>query len=89
LLPLAAIAATGAAKDFCVASGADTPAWLVALLLASVAWFLVASWLLWRDERQAQDAGKRKPDADPGAADDRARPSDSSSDAGGWGGPGI
>jgi hypothetical protein len=67
LLPLAAIAATGAAKDFCVASGADTPVWLVALLLASVAWFLIASWLLWRDEKQAQDAGKRQPDAQPGA----------------------
>jgi hypothetical protein len=74
LLPLAAIAATGATKDFCVASGADTPTWLVALLLASVAWFLIASWLLWRDERQAQDAGKSKPDAQPDAADDRGRP---------------
>src|SRR6516165_1144656 len=69
LLPLAAIAATGATKDFFVASGADTPAWLVTLLLASVGWFLIASWLLWRSERQAQDAGKCKPDAEPGAAD--------------------
>jgi hypothetical protein len=58
LLPLAAIAATGATKDFWVVTGADTPLWLVALLLASVAWFLIASWLLWRDERQAQDVGK-------------------------------
>jgi hypothetical protein len=68
LLPLAAIAAIGAAKDFCVASGADTPAWLVAVLLASVAWFLIASWLQWRDDRQAQDVGKSKPNAD-GAED--------------------
>jgi hypothetical protein len=72
LLPLAAIAATGAAKDFCVA-GANTPVWLVALLLASVAWFLVASCLLWRDERQAQDAGKSQPDAESGAAEARPR----------------
>jgi hypothetical protein len=78
LLPLAAIAATGGTKDFWVASGADTPAWLVAGLLASVAWFLIDSWLLWRDERQAQDAGKSKPDADPDAADDRGPPCGSS-----------
>jgi hypothetical protein len=78
LLPLAAIAATGAAKDFCVASGADTPVWLVALLLASVAWFLVASWLLWRDERQALGTGESQPDAEPGAGDDRGRPPGSS-----------
>ena len=58
LLPLAAIAATGAAKDFCVASGVDTPVWLVAMLLASVVWFLIVSWLLWRAESQAEVAGK-------------------------------
>jgi hypothetical protein len=89
LLPLAAIAATGATKDFFVASGADTPAWLVTLLLASVGWFLITSWLLWRSERQAQDAGKCKPDAEPGAADDRGRPSGSSENVGCRGGPGI
>jgi hypothetical protein len=71
LLPLAAIAATGAAKDFCVASGVDTPAWLAALLPASVVWFLFASWLMWRAERQAEVARKSNPDAEPGAAPDR------------------
>jgi hypothetical protein len=65
LLPLAAIAATGAAKDFCVASRVDTPAWLAALLLASVGWFLIASWLMWRAERQAEVVGKSNPDAKP------------------------
>ena len=64
LLPLAAIAATGAAKDFCVASGVDTPAWLAALLLASVGWFLVASWLIWRAEQQAEVVGQSNPDAE-------------------------
>jgi hypothetical protein len=71
LLPLAAISATGAAKDFCVASGVDTPAWLVALLLASVVWFLIASWLIWRAERQADVARKSNLDAKPDAAPDR------------------
>jgi hypothetical protein len=65
LLPLAAIAATGAAKDFCVASDVDTPAWLAALLLASVVWFLIASWLIWRAERRAEAAKKHNPDAEP------------------------
>jgi hypothetical protein len=64
LLPLAAIAATGAAKDFCVASAVDTPAWLAALLLASVGWFLVASWLIWRAEQQAEVVGQSNPDAE-------------------------
>ena len=68
LVPLAAIAVIGAAKDFCVASGVDTPAWLAALLLASVVWFLIASSLMWRAERQAEVAGKRNLDAEPGAA---------------------
>ena len=71
LLPLAAIAATGAAKDFYVASRVDTPAWLAALLLASVGWFLIASWLMWRAERQAEVVGKSNPDAEPGAAPGR------------------
>jgi hypothetical protein len=71
LLPLAAVAATGAAKDFCVASGVDTPAWLAALLLASVVWFLIVSWLMWRAEQQAEVDGKSNPDAEPGAAPDR------------------
>ena len=64
LLPLAAIAATGAAKDYCVASDVDTPAWLAALLLASVVWFLIASWLIWRAERQTEVAGKHNPNGE-------------------------
>jgi hypothetical protein len=64
LLPLAAIAATGAAKDVCVACEVDTPTWLIAMLLASVAWFLIASWLLWRAESQAKVAGKSSPGAE-------------------------
>ena len=71
LLPLAAISATGAAKDFCVASGVDTPAWLAAVLLASVVWFLIASWLMWRAERQAEVARKSNLDAETGASRDR------------------
>jgi len=55
LLPLAAIAAAGAPKDFCVASGRETPVWLAALLLASVGWFLVSSWLIWRAEGRAAE----------------------------------
>jgi hypothetical protein len=34
----------------------------------SVVWFLIASWLIWRSERQAEVAGKHNPDAEPGAA---------------------
>ena len=56
LLPLAAIAAAGAPKDFCVASGRETPVWLTALLLASVGWFLVSSWLIWREFRREGEA---------------------------------
>jgi len=55
LLPLAAIAASGAPKDYCVASGRETPVWLAALLLASVGWFLVSSWLIWRAEGRAAE----------------------------------
>ena len=50
LFPLAAIAGTGAVKDFCVAAGAETPVAVAVLLLASVGWFLVASWRIWRAE---------------------------------------
>jgi hypothetical protein len=50
LLPLAAIAGTGAAKDFCVAAGSETPVAIVVLLLASVGWFLVSSWRIWQGE---------------------------------------
>jgi hypothetical protein len=55
LLPLAAIAAAGAPKDFCVASGRETPVWLAALLLASVGWFLASSCLIWRAEGRAAE----------------------------------
>ena len=50
LLPLAAIAGTGAVKDFCVAVGAETPVAVTVLLLASVGWFLVSSWRIWQAE---------------------------------------
>ena len=50
LLPLAAIAGTGAVKDFCVAVGAETPIAVTVLLLASVSWFLVSSWRIWQAE---------------------------------------
>ncbi len=53
LLPLAAIAATGGVKDFCVALGSSTPAWLVVLLLGAVVWFLGSSWLIWRVEERS------------------------------------
>lgn len=46
LLPLAAIALTGAAKNFFVARTPDevaVPWWLAAPLLAAVGWFVVAS----------------------------------------------
>jgi uncharacterized protein (TIGR04222 family) len=52
LLPLAAIAGTGAVKDFCVAAGADTPTPVAVLLLASVGWFLVSSWRIWQGEKR-------------------------------------
>jgi hypothetical protein len=50
LLPLAAIAGSGAIKDFYVAAGAETPVGVIGLLLASVGWFLVSSWWVWQDE---------------------------------------
>jgi hypothetical protein len=55
LLPLAAIAGTGAVKNFCVATGADTPVAVSVLLLASVGWFLVSSWRIWQGERREKD----------------------------------
>ena len=50
LLPVAGIAASGGIKDLCVAIGAETPTLIVVLLLAAVAWFLCASWIIWRRE---------------------------------------
>jgi hypothetical protein len=70
LLPLAAIAGSGAVKDFCVAAGAETPAGVVGLLLASVGWFLVSSWRIWQAEGLEKD---RALSTAPGAND----PSDS------------
>src|SRR5262245_48249455 len=53
LLPLAVIAAAGGAKSFYVATGADTPIIVVALLLWAVGWFFVSSWRIWKAERRA------------------------------------
>ena len=55
LLPLAAIAGTGAVKDFCVAAGAETPLAVAVPLLASVGWFLLSSWRIWRSEAREKD----------------------------------
>jgi len=53
LLPLAAIAVAGGTKDLYVALNAPTPTWLIVLLLAAVAWFLGASWAVWRSENDS------------------------------------
>jgi hypothetical protein len=55
LLPLAAIAGSGAVKDFYVAAGAETPVGISGLLLASVGWFLVSSWRIWHVEGRERD----------------------------------
>ena len=55
LLPLAAIAGSGAVKDFYVAAGAETPVGVIGLLLASVGWFLVSSWRVWQVEGLERD----------------------------------
>ena len=70
LLPLAAIAGSGAVKDFYVAAGAETPVGVIGLLLASVGWFLVSSWRIWQAEGLEKD---RALSTAPGAND----PSDS------------
>ena len=70
LLPLAAIAGTGAVKDFCVAAEAKTPVWVAGLLLASVGWFLVSSWWIWRAE--GREKGGPLPKAPEG--EDRSDP---------------
>src|SRR5262249_48608180 len=66
LLPLAAIAGSGAIKDFYVAAGAETPVGIVGLLLASVGWFLVSSWHIWqvegRERNRALPAAPEKND---------------------------
>jgi hypothetical protein len=48
LLPLAAIAGSGGVKDLLVALDRPTPVWLVVVLLGSVIWFVISSWLIWR-----------------------------------------
>ncbi|PYS50410.1 MAG: hypothetical protein DMF68_07280 [Acidobacteria bacterium] len=52
LLSLSVIGASGGAKSFYVATGRDTPLLVVGILLAAVAWFFVASWMIWRAERR-------------------------------------
>lgn len=48
LLPLAVIFASGGAKSFYVATGKETPWLVIAILLATVLWFAIASWLILR-----------------------------------------
>ena len=48
LLPLAVIFASGGAKSFYVATARETPWLVIAILLAAVLWFAVASWLILR-----------------------------------------
>ena len=43
LLPMAIIGLSGGAKSFFVATGADTPIFVVIVLLVAVAWFTIAS----------------------------------------------
>ena len=54
LLPLALIGASGGAKSFYVATGTDTPLFVIVILLASVLWFVISSWQILR-------AGRRVP----------------------------
>jgi hypothetical protein len=51
LLPLALIGAAGGAKSFFVATGRDTPLVVIAILLAAVIWFVVASWRIRKAQR--------------------------------------
>ena len=48
LLPLAVIFASGGAKSFYVATARETPWLVIAILLAAVVWFAIASWLILR-----------------------------------------
>jgi hypothetical protein len=52
LLPLAAVALFGAIKNFYVIGSPETPLWAVVCLLASVGWFAVESFLIWRVKAQ-------------------------------------
>ena len=51
LLPLAVIFASGGAKSFYVATARETPWLVIAILLAAVFWFAVASWLILRSRQ--------------------------------------
>ena len=53
LLPLAVIAASGGAKSFYVATGKDTPVFVIVILLMAVLWFTFSSWRIWRANRHA------------------------------------
>ena len=52
LLPLAIIFAAGGAKSFYVATGKDTPLLVIVVLLASVVWFAIYSWKIFRVARR-------------------------------------
>jgi hypothetical protein len=52
LLPLAFIAASGAAKSFYVATGNDTPWLVIVILLAAVFWFALSSWKILRERQR-------------------------------------
>ena len=52
LLPLAIIFASGGAKSFYVATGKETPLFVIVVLLASVVWFAVSSWTILRVARR-------------------------------------
>ena len=54
LLPLALIGAAGGAKSFFVATGRDTPWLVIAILLAAVIWFVVASWRIRKAQRSVR-----------------------------------
>ena len=52
LLPLSVIGASGGAKSFYVATGRETPLFVVVILLAAAVWFFVSSWKIWKAERR-------------------------------------
>jgi hypothetical protein len=55
MLPLAVIFASGGAKSFYVATARETPWLVIAILLAAVVWFAIASWLILRNSRPDWD----------------------------------
>jgi hypothetical protein len=44
LMPLAVIGAAGGAKSFYVATGRETPMFVIVILLVAVVWFVLSSW---------------------------------------------